>query len=83
MGCLLLEGTPAFTQDERGAAAGVFNRIIADYERPPGAMLVELAQTLRCSTDALLGVKSLGETPAPMTARLLNACSASRSFRPP
>lgn len=63
------------TQEELGAAVGVSNRMIAYYERdgaqPPSAMLVELAHTLRCSTDALLGVKSLGETLAPKTARLL------------
>jgi hypothetical protein len=49
--------------------------MIAYYERdgaqPPGAMLVELAQVLRCSTDALLGVTAVGATLAPKTARLL------------
>jgi transcriptional regulator with XRE-family HTH domain len=63
------------TSVELGVAVGVSNRMIAYYERdgaqPPGALLVELAHTLRCSTDALLGVKSLGETLAPKTARLL------------
>ena len=63
------------TQEELGAAVGVSNRMIAYYERdgaqPPGAMLVELAHVLRCSTDALLGVKAVGDTLAPRTARLL------------
>jgi transcriptional regulator with XRE-family HTH domain len=63
------------TQEELGAAVGVSNRMIAYYERdgaqPPGAMLVDLAQVLRCSTDALLGVTAVGATLAPKTARLL------------
>jgi hypothetical protein len=49
--------------------------MIAYYERdgaqPPGAMLVDLARVLRCSTDALLGVTAVSDTLAPKTARLL------------
>lgn len=64
------------TQDALGAAVGISNRMIAYYERdgaqPPGAILVELARTLRVSTDALLGVKPIAETTSPKTARLLN-----------
>ncbi len=63
------------TQEELGAAVGVSNRMIAYYERdgaqPPGALLVELARVLRCSTDALLGVTAVSDTLAPKTARLL------------
>ena len=63
------------TQDELGAAVGISNRMIAYYERdgaqPPGAILVELAKALRCSTDELLGVKPVRETLSPKTARLL------------
>ena len=63
------------TQEELGAAVGVSNRMIAYYERhgaqPPGALLVELARVLRCSTDALLGVTAVSDMLAPKTARLL------------
>jgi transcriptional regulator with XRE-family HTH domain len=63
------------TQDELGAAVGISNRMIAYYERddaqPPGAILVELARTLKVSTDELLGVKPLSEKTSPKTARLL------------
>ena len=34
-------------------------------------MLVDLARTLRCWTDALLGVKALGDQRSAKTARLL------------
>lgn len=50
--------------------------MIAYYERdgaqPPGAILAELARTLRVSTDALLCVKPIAETTSPKTPRLLN-----------
>jgi hypothetical protein len=49
--------------------------MIAYYERedaePPGPQLPALAQTLRVTTDELLGVKGLPEVPGPKTARLL------------
>ncbi len=63
------------TQTELGAAGGVSQRVIAYYEtestQPPGALLVDLARALRCTTDALLGVKPTPEQLAPRTARLL------------
>jgi transcriptional regulator with XRE-family HTH domain len=63
------------TQAELGEAAGVSNRVIAYYEnesaQPPGAMLVDLARSLRVSTDELLGLKPVKEKTAPKTARLL------------
>ena len=58
-----------------GAAVGVSNRVIAYYKadgaQPPGALLIDLARTLRVSTDALLGVAPVPPTLAPKTARLL------------
>lgn len=63
------------TQGELGALAGVAYRVIAYYERddaqPPGAMLVDLARALRISTDELLGVTPVSDTPSPKVARLL------------
>ena len=63
------------TQAELGAAAGVSQRVIAYYEtestQPPGALLVDLARALRCTTDALLGVTAPAAPLAPRTARLL------------
>jgi len=63
------------TQAELGEAVGVSQRVIAYYERdesqPPGAMLIDLAQALRISTDELLGVKPVSERTRPKTARLL------------
>ncbi len=63
------------TQAELGEAVGVSNRVIAYYEadgaQPPGAMLVDLAKTLRVSTDQLLGLKPPKEKRSPRTARLL------------
>jgi len=63
------------TQAELGKAVGVSNRVIAYYEadgaQPPGAMLVDLAKTLRVSTDQLLGLKPPKEERSPRTARLL------------
>lgn len=62
------------TQIELGEAVGVSNRVIAYYEQdeaqPPGAMLVDLADALKVSTDELLGVKPLKEKASPKTARL-------------
>lgn len=43
----------------------------AKSAQPPGALLVDLARVLRCSTDALLGVKPVSDTLSPKTARLL------------
>ena len=43
----------------------------AQSAQPPGALLVDLARALRCSTDELLGVKPVRETLSPKTARLL------------
>lgn len=63
------------SQEELAAQAGVSRRVIAYYEvesaQPPGALLVALARVLHCSTDELLGVKPIGETMRPKTARLL------------
>ncbi len=63
------------SQEELAAQAGVSRRVIAYYEvesaQPPGALLVALARVLRCSTDALLGVKPVSDTLSPKTARLL------------
>lgn len=48
--------------------------MIAYYERedaePPGALLPELARALKVSTDELLGVKALPETPSARAGRL-------------
>jgi hypothetical protein len=38
---------------------------------PPGALLVELAQTLKVSSDELLGLKPVVEKQSPRAARLL------------
>jgi transcriptional regulator with XRE-family HTH domain len=63
------------TQEALGAAVGVSNRMIAYYERdsaqPPGALLVDLARTLKISADELLGLKPVSATTSPKTARLL------------
>lgn len=63
------------TQGELGEAVGVSYRVIAYYEtestQPPGAMLADLARTLRVSIDEMLGVKPLREKTSPKTARLM------------
>lgn len=63
------------TQTALGAAVSVSKRVIAYYEangaQPPGAMLVDLARALQVTTDELLGVKPLRDTPNPKVARLL------------
>ena len=63
------------TQAELGTAVGVSERVIAYYEQdgaqPPGAMLSELARTLRVSADELLGLKPVKDKTTPKTARLL------------
>jgi transcriptional regulator with XRE-family HTH domain len=65
----------AMTQAELGEAVGVSNRVIAYYEgdeaQPPGAMLVDLAKTLKVTSDELLGIKPLKEKASPKKARLL------------
>jgi len=70
-----LRAARGLTQAELGAAVGVSNRVIAYYEadgtQPPGALLIDLARTLRVSTDTLLGVAPVPHTLAPKTARLL------------
>jgi transcriptional regulator with XRE-family HTH domain len=57
------------TQEELGAAVGVSNRVIAYYEaddaQPPGAMLVDLAQTLQVTSDELLGLNRSNTKPRP------------------
>lgn len=49
-------------------------RVIAYYEtqsaQPPGALLLDLARTLKVSTDELLGMKPVTEKLSPKTARL-------------
>jgi transcriptional regulator with XRE-family HTH domain len=63
------------TQQELGKAVGVSQRVVAYYERadaqPPGAMLNELARTLRVRIEELLGTKPIAEKTRPKTARLL------------
>ena len=63
------------TQEELGDAVGVSNRVIAYYEadddQPPGAMLVDLAKTLRVTSDELLGLKTVKTKASPKSARLL------------
>lgn len=63
------------TQAELGAAIGVSQRVVAYYEtesqQPPGALLVDLTQALKVSSDELLGLKPLTEKRSPRTARLL------------
>lgn len=63
------------SQTALGTAVGVTKRVIVYYEsdgaQPPGAMLVDLARVLSVTTDELLGVKPLRETPRPNVARLL------------
>jgi len=63
------------SQTELGTAVGVTKRVIVYYEsdgaQPPGAMLVDLARVLGVTTDELLGVKPLRDTPSPKVARLL------------
>jgi transcriptional regulator with XRE-family HTH domain len=65
----------AMTQAQLAQAVGVSRRVVAYYEhadaQPPGAMLVDLAKALGCSTDQLLGLKLPKERPSPRTARLL------------
>ncbi len=65
----------AMTQAELGDAVGVSNRVIAYYEgdeaQPPGAMLVDLATTLKVTSDELLGIKPIKEKASPKKARLL------------
>jgi hypothetical protein len=49
--------------------------VIAYYEtestQPPGALLVDFARALRCTTDELLGVTPTADPLLPKTARLL------------
>jgi len=63
------------TQEESGDAVGVSNRVIAYYEaddaQPPGAMLVDLAKTLRVTSDELLGLKRVKTEASSKSARLL------------
>jgi transcriptional regulator with XRE-family HTH domain len=70
-----LRQSRGLTQTELGEAAGVSQRVIAYYEtestQPPGALLVDFARALRCTTDELLGVKPTADPLAPKTARLL------------
>jgi len=69
-----LRKSRGLTQIELGELVGVSNRVIAYYEhessQPPGAMLVDLAASLKVSTDELLGVKPVEDTPDPKAARL-------------
>jgi len=62
------------TQAELGAAVGGSNRVIAyceqDEAQPHGPLLAELAQTLRVSTDELLGIAHFRDKTAPGVARL-------------
>ena len=55
-----------YTQQELADALNVTRRMIAYYEGeteyPPAALLPDLAQALRVSTDELLGVKPVKQT---------------------
>lgn len=70
-----LRQAQGLSQDELAAQVDVSRRVIAYYEadgaQPPGAMLVDLAQALHVSTDALLGLTPVKTPRAPKTARLL------------
>ena len=63
------------TQEELGDFVGMSQRMIAYYEaddaQPPGAMLVDLAKTLRVTSDELLGLKPVKQKASPKSARLL------------
>jgi len=63
------------TQAELGEAIGVSQRVVAYYEtesqQPPGALLVDLAQALKVSSDELLGLKPITDKRSPRAARLL------------
>jgi transcriptional regulator with XRE-family HTH domain len=63
------------TQAELGKAVGASQRVIAYYEgeggQPPGALLADLARTLKVTSDELLGLKAATDKPSPKTARLL------------
>jgi transcriptional regulator with XRE-family HTH domain len=63
------------SQEELADQVSVSRRVIAYYEtqstQPPGALLVDLAQALKVSTDELLGMKAVTEKLSPKTARLL------------
>ena len=60
---------------ELGKAVGASQRVIAYYEgeggQPPGALLADLARTLKVSADELFGLKAVTEKTPPKTARLL------------
>ena len=62
------------SQAELGKLVGASKRVITYYEnespQPPGALLVDLAQALRCSLDELMGLKAPVERTPPKTARL-------------
>ena len=62
-------------QEELGKPVDVSDRVIAYYEaqdaQPPGALLAELARTLKVSSDELLGLKPVKDDTPPGTARLL------------
>ena len=70
-----LRQAKGLTQVELGDAIGVSQRVIAYYEadgaQPPGAILVDLARTLKVTADELLGLKAVREPTSPKTARLL------------
>lgn len=69
-----VRGERGLSQEELAQAVGVSRRVIAYYEaestQPPGALLADLARTLRVSADELLGLKPLSEKTPPRTARL-------------
>ena len=54
-----LRGERGLSQEELAQAVGVSRRVIAYYEaestQPPGALLADLARTLKVSADELLG----------------------------
>jgi transcriptional regulator with XRE-family HTH domain len=81
-----LRQSRGLTQTEPGDAAGVSQRVIAYYEtestQPPGALLVNFARALRCTTDELLGVEPTADPLSPKTARLLKRLQPSGQVSP-
>lgn len=63
------------SQRELGERVGVSKRVIVYYEaenaQPPGGLLVDLARTLKISTDELLGLKAIKEKLPARSGRLL------------
>jgi len=69
-----IRGERGLSQEELARAVSVSRRVIAYYEaestQPPGALLADLARTLKVWADELLGLKPTSEKTPPKTARL-------------